>query len=76
MVEGRGFPNDKLRRLALASSKAVQVDAQMVKGFKRKFREHDISYASYKNMLYLLFIKVNNTTVLLFERDLSWRNGS
>ena len=38
--------NDKLWRLALASSKAVQVDAQMVKGFKRKFREHDNSYAS------------------------------
>ena len=44
----RKLCNDKLRRLAQASSKAVQADQQMVKGFKRKFCEHDISYASYK----------------------------
>ena len=40
--------NDKLRRLAIVSSKAVQIDAQMVKGYKRKFREHDIRYSSFK----------------------------
>ena len=29
-------------------SKSAQIDALMVKSFKRKFREHEISYASVK----------------------------
>ena len=44
----KALSNDKLRKLAQASSKAVYIAQQMQKAFKRTFREHDISYASYK----------------------------
>jgi hypothetical protein len=39
---------DKLTRIALVISKANNIDAQMVKSFKRKYKEHEISFASVK----------------------------
>ena len=43
--------SDKLRKLAQAASKAVQINQTVERGFKRKFREHEISVASYKKNL-------------------------
>ena len=47
-IAKKTFSNDKLKRLATVSSKTVQIDAMMVKSYKQKFREHNISYALVK----------------------------
>jgi hypothetical protein len=39
---------DKLTRIALVISKANNIEAQMIKSFKQKYKEHEISIASVK----------------------------
>ena len=49
IAKKKTFNNDKLKRLATVSSKALQIGAIMVKSYRRKICEHDISYASVKS---------------------------